>query len=554
MVDEIEETAGALASHYLAAYEASEAGEEAKAVAAQARIALRAAVERAASLGAHDQAVAFVEQGLSVTDDDAERADLLERAARSSATLARYDEAHAYAQSAIDARRETGDLLAAGRARAILGETLLDASRIPDAIAALEAALADLASLGPVEGVQDVEAAVRAQLSRGLMRAADYERTIAVADAALNWAEPQNLESIIADTFNNKAAALSNVGRRREAVALMREAMRMADAGRFVNSSLRARNNLGTVAQDDDPVLALETAREGRDLALRLGNRGMGNWLSGSTAFWALAAGSDWDAELAILDEALVATRSTAPADRHRMLGIATLIRMARGEDATEAISELESLFAEVGDPAAGMGLALDRASWAAVQGRFAEAFDEFMRGADIFPPYESLVVPQAMRAALWAGDATRAATAVARMEASPFTGRLSTASLTWARAGLAALEGERSPAVAAFEDALERLRSLSQEFEVALVILDAIRLLPGEPEVRGWADEARATFERLRAKPSLERLDAALTSGAGRLGALADPPGRPAVAQEVEEGDGVERLGTLHAGSSPGT
>ena len=506
-----EETAGALASHYLAAYEASAEGDEAKAVAVQAKIALRAAVERAAALGAHDQAVSYAEQGLVVTDEPGERADLLERAAQSSAALARNDAATAYAQSAIDARREAGDVLGVGRARAILGETLLDASRIHDAIASLDAALADLATLGPVEGVGDVEAAVRAQLSRGLMRAGDYERAIRVADAALEWAEPHNLESIIADTFNNKGSTLGNAGRRREADAIISEAIRIADTGGFINAALRARNNLATIVLDDDPMRALETGREGRDLALRLGNRGQGNWLSGSTAYWAIAAGSEWDAELAILDEALSATGTTAPADRHRMLGIGTIIRMSRGEDASATVKELEALFAQIGDPAAGMGLALVRANWAAEQGRYADAFDEFMRGADIFPAYELLVVPPAMRSALWLRDQTRAATAVARLEASLFTGRFAIASLVWARAGLVALRGHRLEAVKGFKDAVERLRALGQEFEVALVILDAIFLMPGEPEVRTWADEARAIFERLRAKPSLGRLDAAL-------------------------------------------
>ena len=176
------------------------------------------------------------------------------------------------------------------------------------------------------------------------------------------------------------------------------------------------------------------------------------------------------------------------------------------------------------------------------------------MRGADIFPAYEDLVVPPAMRAALWARDPSRVATALARMEASPFTGKRSGAKLAWARAGAAAIEGEHVAAVAGFRDSVERLRELGEEFEVALMMLDAIYLLPGKPEVREWADDARATFERLRAKPSLERLDTALAAGREHLGSLRDTPGRPVVAQQVEEGDGVERLGTLHAGSGPGT
>ena len=62
-----DELAGALASHYLAAHANAAEGAEADALAAQARIALKGAAERAAALGGHDQAVAFLEQALTVT-------------------------------------------------------------------------------------------------------------------------------------------------------------------------------------------------------------------------------------------------------------------------------------------------------------------------------------------------------------------------------------------------------------------------------------------------------------------------------------------------------
>ena len=74
-----DELAGALAGHYLAAVTSAAPGAEASALEAQARIALGAAAERADGLGAHGQAVTFLDQALSVTHDEAERATLLER-------------------------------------------------------------------------------------------------------------------------------------------------------------------------------------------------------------------------------------------------------------------------------------------------------------------------------------------------------------------------------------------------------------------------------------------------------------------------------------------
>ena len=56
-----DELAGALAGHYLAARENAPEGPERDALAAQARVAFRGAAERAAGLGAHDQATGFFE-------------------------------------------------------------------------------------------------------------------------------------------------------------------------------------------------------------------------------------------------------------------------------------------------------------------------------------------------------------------------------------------------------------------------------------------------------------------------------------------------------------
>src|SRR5450756_531051 len=70
-----DELAGGLASHYLAAQRLAGDGAEADALAAQARISLRAAAERATTLGSHEQALVFLDQALEVTTDPADRAD-----------------------------------------------------------------------------------------------------------------------------------------------------------------------------------------------------------------------------------------------------------------------------------------------------------------------------------------------------------------------------------------------------------------------------------------------------------------------------------------------
>src|SRR4029079_11225121 len=90
-----DELAGALATHYLAAYQNASEGEEADALAGQARIALRAAADRARALGAHAQAVVFLRLALTVTSEPTDQAELLEQIGEAAASIERYDEAEA---------------------------------------------------------------------------------------------------------------------------------------------------------------------------------------------------------------------------------------------------------------------------------------------------------------------------------------------------------------------------------------------------------------------------------------------------------------------------
>ena len=89
-----DELAGALAGHYLAAYRDAAEGDEATALGTQARIALAAAADRAASLGAHDQAAGFLLSAAEVAGEvagSAEQVPLLLRAGARATTAGQYD-------------------------------------------------------------------------------------------------------------------------------------------------------------------------------------------------------------------------------------------------------------------------------------------------------------------------------------------------------------------------------------------------------------------------------------------------------------------------------
>src|SRR5439155_656291 len=132
-------------SHYLAAHQSAAEGPEADALAAQARVALRAAADRASALGAPEQTLAFLEQAQSVTHDSAELAELLEAAAAAATLRQRFTEAEAFLRDALARREALGDPRAIARieaARRLLERSGNDAL-VTRAINNLSSVLAD---------------------------------------------------------------------------------------------------------------------------------------------------------------------------------------------------------------------------------------------------------------------------------------------------------------------------------------------------------------------------------------------------------------------------
>ncbi|CAN5742669.1 adenylate/guanylate cyclase domain-containing protein [soil metagenome] len=511
-----EETAGALASHYLAAYHASERGLQASAVATQARLALRGAAERASALGAYAQAGAHVEQALQVTDDPLERADLLERGARAAEADGRYESGIELARQAIEGYRSAGEQLNAGRASALLGTLLVDSARQGEAAEVLSTVLAQLP-----EDAHELRAEVGARLSRALMRSNQEPAAVAAADQALAIAEPRAMIGVVAEALVNKAAALSNVGRWREAAALGQAAVALAQEAGANEVHLRALNNLAATLSDDDPPRARRITSEALEVARRLGLRGTVNWLTGTVALGRYWAGSDWAATLSDLTEAVEQTGNEA--DRGRLLGIAFFMQAARDDARAEILEQVAAISASSDDPVARAATEILRADLALARGELVQAYDAAQRAwtldpTDPFPPIGML------RAAIWMRDEVRAGSAFVVLDGLPHSGRSSRAGRAWGRAVMAAFEGRGREALAGFRDAVSQLKQLGMEFEAARVGLDALILLPNEPEVRAIAEAGRPTLEDTGAVVYLRRLDAEL-AGSRSSRAPADRP-----------------------------
>ena len=525
-----EELAGALATHYLEAHEASTPGPEADAVAVQARLAFRAAADRAATLGAHDEAVAYLEQALRITTEARDQIDLLERAATSAAIGARFDIAEGLARRALDAARAASDTVAAGRAAGVLGSVLLDASEPGVAAGVLETALDELGDAD----ADEVRARLLTNLARAQYRLDRPEAALETVDRALPFAERLELEDVLADAFNNKAAALSYVGRNREAAALMRAAIDIAAANGLVSAELRARSNLASVLWSTDPVRVRAIVEANFELAKRVGNRMMANWIASFIVGLAYQSGEGWDEALAEIEALLPYAGGLG--DEADLRTSSAWLETARGGDCADALVAAEANAAQSTNPAADANLAFLRADLALVRGDLDEAYVQAMRAAE-FRQQQGIYLVYAGRAALWARDIERARVVAERLDVMPdAASALVMAQRAAVRAGVAALEGRRDEAITGYRDALRRFEAIESHFPRALVAVDFLVLLgPDEPAAVAAAQEARIVFDRVGARPYLERLEAALTSGSTRSVPDAAPVARAATSPAEE-------------------
>ncbi|MGD8486147.1 MAG: AAA family ATPase, partial [Chloroflexota bacterium] len=440
-----DELAGVLSTHYLAAYEASEPGPQADGLRIQARLALRGAAERAMDLGATDQALVLLRQALAITDDPAERGELLERAAASADLEARYDEAIQLGRDAIAAYKGFGDRIGVARTSALMGGILADASQLDETVEFLRTALerADR----PEEEIYRAD--MLSRLSRAHMRRLEFEQAVARADEALAIAEPRKLTRIIAEAFVNKAASLGGIGRLKEPIVLMSAAVELAHEAGDVALELRARNNLGAVQGNDNGEAAIRVGREAYALATRLGIRQMSTWLAGAIGLGAIYEGLDWDA--ALRDVHTEIEGSLSDIDRGRLLGVTESVMAWRGEDLSEISAERRRLTAGITDPDLEAWDVVMPAQAAFVLGRFDEAIERYRRTVAI--NYQNITDARLglILSAALARDLEAAREGVAEMEKEPFSGNFIDGVTQLAEAAVAALEERSTDALPAF-------------------------------------------------------------------------------------------------------
>jgi len=322
---EDEEIAGVLASHYLAAYRASAEGPEADAAAAQARVALKSAADRASALGSPDQAMTYLERALSTATEPDDQADLLWRAGVAGSDAGHHEAAERFLRRAVEVNRDRGDRPAAARAVAALGWALVEGSRLEPAREVLEPAVTEYEDLGE----DPAEVALLGHLSRTYFRMQQFEPALRYAEQALSAAERLGLNDVLADTLVTKGTALHQLGRSIEGTALLEAGLKVADAHGLTGTSLRAQNNLLDPLGEIDARAAFEQASRAFEQALRLGRAAMMVYLLENAVHLAMLLG-EWEWADSRLPGAVAAI--TEDVDRPHILGLmAVLPRFGAG-------------------------------------------------------------------------------------------------------------------------------------------------------------------------------------------------------------------------------
>jgi len=513
-----DELAGVLANHYLAAQGYASDGPEADALAAQARVALRGAADRAAALGAHTQAITFLEHAIEVSPDPADRVELHERALASANRGLVNEIAQRHALGALEARRELGDRAGIAAATAAWAGTI--AGFGAGGGRSLEILLPAWEEFADLEATP-AGVALMQEIARGYVGRKDDPAAIVWVERLLPVAERLDLLAETTRALARLSSVLFRLDRPREGIILLRGAHELAVANDLEEVHRSTRTILTFREQFVDPAAGLAMAREGLEIASRLGSVAYGFLMVGNAVSCAIRVG-EWAWALSLLDEWL--TNEITGEFYLELYADRAVLAALRGADPSGDLAEAERLLPGMTDPQYTSYCHWARA-WAAFgAGRLADAQREALAAGRTTNYFVPITMPLAARAALWSGDVVEAKAIVAETELSPIRGDAVALDLVTLRAGIAALEGRRAEAIAAYRDALRGWRALGLAFDEAMAVVDMTLLLaPTEREMAeapAAVESARQTLTRLGAWPFLARLDAAGGDLAGGLGA----------------------------------
>jgi class 3 adenylate cyclase/tetratricopeptide (TPR) repeat protein len=508
-----------LASNLLEAYRASPDAPDAAEIQTRARDTIDRAGERAASLAANEEAQRYFEQAADLAADPSVKAASLERAGQMAWVGGRAEDATDLMERAIALFEGEGKTHAAARVSARLGEILWVTGRIEDAIGRMERSFEVLSAEDPDEGF----ASLAAQLGRFLFFVGQTDRAAERLEQALEIAESLWLPEVLSMALNSKGALvlMSAKARPREGFAILKESLEVALENDYPTAALRAYYNLSNLLYYYDRFEeSASYAEDGLAFARRLGNRPW-EWNFQALLVYLAYVTGEWEealrraADIPRLEE----TAATRFAAGELVFSIPPLLA-ARGliQEAEDALTDdagfedsvdlqertyyqVAKAFLLHAQGSYGQALSLGREAlsarsplgtqFPAVREGFVIATEAALAVGDLVLAEELLAVPRGFgdgeSTPSWRGQASRL------------------------EARLAAARGEEKSVEPNFRTAAEHFRVIGLPYWLAVTLGEHAEWLGAQ----GRADEAvpllaeaRSIFERLQARPWLERLE----------------------------------------------
>ena len=510
---EEEEIVEVVASHYLEAFSLAPEAEDAPKIRDRARRMLVRAAERAASLAAAEEAEAYFHQAAELTDSSVEQAELKESAGRMAWLRGRAEEATASFEAATELFTAADQTHPAARVQAQIANIEWAGDHLEQATERMSRAYAVLSGDEPDADV----ATVAAQLGRFLALSERTEEAMPLLEEALELAETFGIHDVYASALNSKAVAIMPRGRLHESATLLREALDVSLRENLSDVTFRSYNNLGVALESLDRwEEAVERGEESIEYARRTGDRG-NELYSVLGMIGALTSVGRWDDAVARAEEGRAAVElSSLEVSSFSLLEL-VLLHVHRG-DLEAAAQELKTLegaaTSEQGQYRALHAMA--RAQLLRARGENGDALaaaEEALAGRERYSLFSTTIkraFVEAVEAALTLGDVSRAEQLLGIVETArpgevpPFL-RSQAARLA---ARLAATKGVEDPVEPGFAAAERGFRELKMPFELAVTLLEHAewRATQGS-DIETFATEAHEIFDRLGAKPWLERL-----------------------------------------------
>jgi class 3 adenylate cyclase/tetratricopeptide (TPR) repeat protein len=505
-----------IAAHLQDAYRAAGDDFDAEQLRAQAVAAYIAAGDRAESVGAPAAAEAAYVTAMALSADEAEQANLLERAGSMAGVIAFDDRARVHFEAAVAAHREFGRVVDAARVTEKLAGIVLRLGRAEESVTQLRTALA---SLDPATAPPAVIASLEQQLGRSLWYIGRTQEVTEPIDHALTLAQHWELPETLARALQMKGYLHFGEGRVSEAFLYMEASLKTARDNGLVRVEMGTENLIADIWMCFDRPGAEEHCLAGLALARRRGARGAEMSLT-SNLMYVLTVAGRFDEANRRAHEILASSSGDVGLDVQQLHARLCFVAALRGD--TEQARIHFALCRDFADSDDVQNMALDASLVAAValaEGDHRRALESATKALDIgisnlrLPSHESVraAFPDGVDAAVALGDLD----AIDRMVAL-FADRPPGAvppflrmHVRRARALAAATRGDDTEVEEDLRGVEAVMADLGYRYWQARVQLDLAEWLARQgrsDEALAIAGAAAATFEELRVDTMLAR------------------------------------------------